>query len=231
MILGIIGAMDEEIDIIKNEMKINSEDIKAQTIFYSGEFQGKNIVLVRCGIGKVNAAIITQILISEYKVDIVINTGVAGGVKNDIQIGDIVVSNDVLEHDFDARSFGYKLGEIPRLKVSKFKANDKLIDLAVNSTEIELEEHKVHKGRIVSGDEFVASAEKKKFLWDQFNAYCVEMEGAAIGHACYINDKPFVIIRAISDKADGSANNNYNEFVLDASKKSVNILKRILFKI
>ncbi|MBS4534201.1 5'-methylthioadenosine/adenosylhomocysteine nucleosidase [Clostridium sp. D2Q-14] len=231
MILGIIGAMDEEIEIIKNEMEIVGKDTKAQTVFYRGRFQGKNIVLVRCGIGKVNAAIITQILITEYKVDSVINTGVAGAVKDDIQIGDIVVSEDVLEHDFDARSFGYKLGEIPRLKVSKFKADDRLIDLVVNSTKSELKDNRVYKGRIVSGDEFVASAEKKKFLWNQFSAYCVEMEGAAIGHACNINGISFVIIRAISDKADGSANSNYNEFVLDASKKSVNILKRILFKL
>ncbi|WP_207751321.1 5'-methylthioadenosine/adenosylhomocysteine nucleosidase [Anaeromonas frigoriresistens] len=231
MKLGIIGAMDEEIEIIKNEMEIDSEDIKAQTIFYSGKFQGKNIILVRCGIGKVNAAIIAQILISEYKVDTIINTGVAGGVKEDIEIGDVVVSDDVLEHDFDARSFGYKLGEIPRLNISKFKSDNKLVELAINSTEMELADHKVYKGRIVSGDVFVASPEKKKFLWDEFNAYCVEMEGAAIGHTCYINEISFVIIRAISDKADGSADNNFNEFVIDASNKSVNILKRILCRL
>lgn len=231
MFIGIIGAMDEEIEIIKNDMDIISKKEKAQTIFYKGNYQGKNIVLVRCGIGKVNAAIITQILIDEYDVDIIINTGVAGGVKDDIDIGDIVVSTDVVEHDFDARSFGYKLGEIPRLDVWEFKADEKLVELTVDSTEKELKDHKVFKGRIVSGDVFVASPEKKKFLSEEFGAFCVEMEGAAIGHTCYINKVPFVIIRAISDKADGSADSNFNEFVLHACDKSVSILKRILYKL
>lgn len=229
--IGIIGAMDEEIEIIKNEMNIEIEEKIAKTYFYSGEFMGKDIVLVRCGIGKVNAAIITQILITKYDVDYVINTGVAGGVKDELNIGDIVISTDVIEHDFDATSFGYKLGEIPRLEISEFKSDDNLIDLVIDSTKKELENHEVFNGRILSGDVFVANSEKKKFLWDTFEGYCVEMEGAAIGHACYINETPFVIIRAISDKADGSASNNFNEFVIKASQNSVNILKRLFKKL
>lgn len=228
MIFGIIGAMDEEIEKIKNEMEIEKKSVKAKTTFYKGVFEGKKIVLVRCGIGKVNSAIITQLLISEYEVDIIINTGVAGGVKEEIEIGDIVVSTDVLEHDFDATSFGYPLGQIPRLEVLAFNADKYLIELAINSSEKELEYGSVYKGRIVSGDIFVSSKEIKKRLWDNFDAYCVEMEGAAIGHTAYINNKPFLIIRSISDKADGSANDNFNEFVDLASERSFGILKRIL---
>lgn len=228
MTFGIIGAMDEEVEKIKNEMNIEKKETKAKTLFYKGVFEGKNIVLVRCGIGKVNAAIITQILITEYEVDIIINTGVAGGVKEDIEIGDVVISTDVIEHDVDATKFGYKLGQIPRLDVLEFKACKKLVDLAFDATRKELEYHNVFKGRIVSGDVFVAEKEQKESLWNNFNAYCVEMEGAAIGHASYINDRPFLIIRSISDKADGSASENYNKFVNLAIENSVNILKRIL---
>lgn len=228
MVFGIIGAMDEEVEKIKNEMIIEKKETKAKTLFYKGIFEGKKIVLVRCGIGKVNAAIISQILITEYKVDAIINTGVAGGIKEEVEIGDVVISTDVIEHDFDARKFGYKLGQIPRLDVLSFKANKELVDLAFSATEKELENNNVFKGRIVSGDVFVAEKEEKEKLWNNFNAYCVEMEGAAIGHTAYINDKAFLIIRAISDKADGKASKNYEEFVNLAIENSVNILKRIL---
>lgn len=228
MIFGIIGAMDEEVEKIKNEMIIEKKETNAKTIFYKGVFEGKNIILVRCGIGKVNAAIISQILITQYKVDIIINTGVAGGIKGEVDIGDVVISTDVIEHDFDASKFGYELGQIPRLDVLEFKADEKLVDLAFNASKKELSNNNVFKGRIVSGDIFVAEKEQKEKLWQNFKAYCVEMEGAAIGHSAYINDKPFLIIRAISDKADGKASENYDEFVNLAIENSINILKGIL---
>lgn len=229
--VGIIGAMDEEVDILKDEMDIKDTKNIASMDFYIGKLENKEIVLVRCGIGKVNAAICTQVLIDNFSVDLVINTGVAGAMHDDLNILDVVVSDDVLYHDLDVTGFGYKLGEIPRMDSSSFKADKSLIDIALNAAESVLIEEKVLKGRIVSGDIFVSSMELKEKINKEFNAYCTEMEGAAIGHACYLNNKPFVVIRAMSDKADGSAHSNFNEFVEKASNNSKNIVRSILKQI
>jgi adenosylhomocysteine nucleosidase len=196
--------------------------------FYIGRLESKNIVLVRCGIGKVNAAICTQILISRFNVTHIINTGVAGAIHEKLDVGDIVISSDVIEHDFDATDFGYKLGEIPRLDTYIFKADKTLIDIAYKASKSENSKHKTFIGRILSGDVFVASHEKKNYLWENFKGYCTEMEGAAIGHTCYLNTTPFVIIRSISDKADNSAHVNFSEFLHEAAKNSSGIVRSIL---
>ncbi len=228
MRIGIIGAMDEELEILKNIMII--EDILELTgmKFYIGKLENKSIVLVRCGIGKVNAAICTQVLINKFNVTHIINTGVAGAINDNLNVGDIVISSDVIEHDFDATNFGYKPGEIPRLDTYEFKADDRLMDIAYKASNNENISHKTVKGRILSGDVFIASPEKKDYLWSEFNGYCTEMEGAAIGHTCYLNHIPFVIIRAMSDKADGSAHVNFNDFLHEAAENSSNIVQRIL---
>lgn len=226
--IGIIGAMDEEIEILKREMYIVDIQKIAGMEFFSGNLYNNNIILVRCGIGKVNAAMCTQILISNFNVTHIINTGVAGAIQDDLNVGDIVISTDVIEHDFDATNFGYKLGEIPRLDTYIFPADKSLIDIAIQASNHEDIKHKATKGRILSGDVFVASPEKKDHLWKNFEGYCTEMEGAAIGHACYLNKIPFVIIRAISDKADGTAHINFSEFLHEAAKNSSNIVKYIL---
>lgn len=231
MRLGIIGAMDEEIEILKMDMDILDTVKMAEMNFYIGNLYDKEIVLVKCGIGKVNAAVCSQILISSLSVTHVINTGVAGAIHNDLEVGDIVISSDVLEHDFDATNFGYKLGEIPRLDTYIFKAENDLINMAYKSSNKENIKYKTMIGRILSGDVFVASPEKKDFLWNEFSGYCTEMEGAAIGHTCYLNQIPFVIIRAMSDKADGSAHINFAEFVKEAAQNSTDIVKNILKKI
>lgn len=226
--VGIIGAMDEEIDILKNTMTISEIKNLAGMSFYIGYLEEKSVILVRCGIGKVNAAICTQILINIFSVTHIINTGVAGAIYDDLDVGDIVISSDVIEHDFDATNFGYKPGEIPRLDNYKFKGDKKLIDLAFKASTHKNISNKTVIGRILSGDVFVANQEKKEFLWKVFKGYCAEMEGAAIGHTCYLNDIPFVIIRAMSDKADGSAHVNFNEFLHKAAKNSSNIVVDIL---
>lgn len=228
MKIGIIGAMDEEIKILKDKMEIDKVTEKAKMEFCEGKLNGKDIVLVRCGIGKVNAAICTQILITYFNVDCIINTGVAGAIHDSLNIGDIVISTDVVQHDVDATGFGYELGEIPRLDVYKFKADERLIDIAKKVAVEELVGHKLYEGRILSGDVFVASPEKKDKLWKNFKGYCVEMESAAIGQTCYLNNIPFVIFRAISDKADGSAHVNFNEFVIESAKNSAEIVQRII---
>lgn len=226
--IGIIGAMDEEIEILKDKIDIIQITEKAGMKFYEGKVNDKEIVLVRCGIGKVNAAICTQVLITYFNVEGVINTGVAGAIYDELEIGDIVVSQDVIQHDVDATAFGYKIGEIPRLDEYIFKADTRLIEITEKVSENKIADHKVYKGRILSGDVFIASPEAKERLWNLFKGYCVEMEGAAIGHTCYLNNIPFVILRAISDKADGSAHVNFTEFVHEAAKKSAEIVEKIV---
>lgn len=223
-ILGIIGAMEEEIEIIREYLEGTEESSFAGMTFYSGKIDGLDIVLVRCGIGKVNAAICTQVLISNYNVNSVINIGVAGAVHDDLEIGDIIVSNDVIEHDFDATGFGYKLGEIPRMDTYVFEADKDMVE-KIMSVGNKATDYKAVEGRILTGDIFVACGDKKKFLWDNFQGYCTEMEGAAIGHTCYVNNVPFVIIRSMSDKANGKAHDNFAEFTLKAAKNSSDLIK------
>ncbi len=223
--IGIIGAMDEEVDVLKGEMEVIEVRSIANMDFYIGKIAEREIVLVRCGIGKVNAAICTQILISELGANSVINTGVAGAINDDLDVLDIVISEDVLHHDFDVTGFGHKLGEIPRMEKSIFPSDKGLVDSALSASKKVLKENKSIKGRIVSGDIFVSDQKIKQSLLENFNADCTEMEGAAIGHTCYVNGVPFVIIRAMSDKADGSAHNNFNEFVQEAANHSKDIVK------
>lgn len=229
--LGIIGAMDEEVDILVDVMNVRETVEKASLKFYKGTIEDKDVVLVRCGIGKVNSALCAQILISEFEVDGVVNTGVAGALNENLDVFDIVISTDAIQYDFDTTVFGHKKGEIPRMESSTFVADEKLIDLAYNSSKEEVKNHKILKGRVVTGDRFISSKELKDELVSEFNAYCGEMEGASIAHVCALNKIPFVIIRAMSDKADGSADVTYEEFVKDAAINSkdivINMIKSI----
>ncbi|NLM04209.1 MAG: 5'-methylthioadenosine/adenosylhomocysteine nucleosidase [Clostridiales bacterium] len=227
-IIGIIGAMDEEVDILKEEMTVREVKNIANMKFYIGTLVGKNVVLVRCGIGKVNATVCTQILIGQLGATKIINTGVAGAIHKDLDVLDIVISTDVQQHDFNSTAFGYKIGEIPRMDTSIFEADQQLIDKAYLAAKKALKNQNILKGRIVSGDTFVGDSELKDHLEKNFNAFCTEMEGAAIGHTCYLNNIPFVIIRAMSDKADGSAHENFNEFVKIASNNSKTIIMDML---
>ena len=223
--IGIIGAMDEEIHEILSGARILKTETRASMEFNVGVLSGKDIVIVRSGIGKVNAAVCTQILADEYHVDCVINTGIAGSLKSNIDIADIVLSSDVLHHDVDATGFGYELGQIPRMEVKAFKADDALIKLAEKCIKQIFTDTGVHVGRVVSGDQFVSDNEKKKFIVNNFDGLCTEMEGAAIGQAAYLNKIPFLIIRAISDKADDSATMDYGEFEKIAIAKLAGIVK------
>ena len=226
--IGIIGAMDEEVDILVNLMEVNEVIEKASLKFYKGKLENKDVVVVRCGIGKVNSALCAQILISEFNVEAVVNTGVAGALNSKLDVFDIVISTDAIEYDFDTTVFGHKKGEIPRMETSTFIADERRIDFAYNSSINEVKNHKVLKGRVVTGDRFISSKELKDELVKEFDAYCGEMEGASIAHVCYLNKTPFVIIRAMSDKADGSADVVYDEFVKDAAHNSKDIVLNML---
>ncbi len=229
--IGIIGAMDEEVHILKGQMDMVQVQTIASMEFYEGILKEHEVVVVRCGIGKVNAAVCTQILIDLYHVNAVINTGVAGSLRNEIDIADIVLSTDAQQHDMDATGFGYPAGVIPRMKTSSFQADEGLITLAREVCREVIPEVGVHTGRIVSGDQFISDSEKKTWLVDNFNGYCTEMEGAAIAQAAYLNQIPFLIIRAISDKADHSAEMSYQEFEEIAIRNTVKLLNGLVARI
>ena len=228
--IGIIGAMELEVITLKSLMNIEHIIKKASLTFYEGKLEGKDVILVQCGIGKVNSAICAQILISEFNVDAVVNTGVAGAINSSLDVNDIVISTEAIQYDVDARAFGYKKGQIPQMDNSVFKADERLINAAYESSldKVKDKGFKIVKGRVATGDIFISSKELKEELANDFNAYCGEMEGAAIAHACYLNNVPFVIIRAMSDKADGSANITYDEFVIEAAENSKDIVLKML---
>lgn len=226
--LGIIGAMDEEVAKIKERL----ENVEVQTFggmdFYKGNFEGKSVVVVRSGIGKVNAAVCAQILADRYQVSGIVNTGIAGSLMAKIDIGDIVLSTDALQHDMDATNFGYPAGQIPRMDVLSFPADPKLLALAKECCGRLNPEIHTYEGRVVSGDQFISDQKKKDWLIETFHGYCTEMEGAAIAQAAYLNGIPFLIIRAISDKADNSANVDYPTFEAQAIIHSVNLMLEMI---
>ncbi|MDD2958807.1 MAG: 5'-methylthioadenosine/adenosylhomocysteine nucleosidase [Lachnospiraceae bacterium] len=225
---GIIGAMDVEVAVLKKDMKVRKVCRAAGMEFCEGELKGREVVVVRSGIGKVNAAVCTQILIDRFQVDAIINTGIAGSLNAEINIGDVVISTDVVHHDMDAVNFGYPLGQIPQMDVFSFQADEALAQTAARVCEKVNPEIKVFRGRIVSGDQFIADKETKNRIVENFHGFCTEMEGAAIAQASYLNQVPFVIVRAISDKADDSAAMDYPAFEKKAVEHSVRLLEGLM---
>jgi adenosylhomocysteine nucleosidase len=226
--IGIIGAMEEEVFKLKATMQEAKVAIKASMEFNQGKLLGKDVVIVRSGIGKVNAAICAQILVDDYKVDIIINTGIAGSLSNEINIGDIVLSTDALQHDVDAVAFGYLKGVIPRMETSIFKADESLVALAKLTCERENPDIRAFAGRVISGDQFIADKSIKDQLVECFNPMCTEMEGAAIAQVAYLNKIPFLIVRAISDKADNSAEMDYPTFEAKAIEHTVKLMTALI---
>ena len=227
--IGIIGAMEIEVETLKSHMQITNTLEKASMTFLEGALNGVPAVIVRSGIGKVNAGMCVQILADIFHVTHVINTGVAGSLNAAIDIGDIVVSTDTLYHDVDATGFGYPLGEIPQLGTLTFTADPRMVSQARTSCETVNPEIKVFEGRIVSGDQFISNHEVKDNILTNFpGSYCTEMEGAAIAHASWLNQIPFVIIRAISDKADDSAHMDYPAFEKAAAEHSAKLVEHMI---
>lgn len=222
--IGIIGAMDEEIKLLKENIEIKEAVVKATITFYVGLFEGKEVVICKSGVGKVNAAITTQLLVDQFSVSHIIFTGVAGAVDPQLDIGDIVISTSAIQHDIDASALGFKVGEVPMFDYpSDFPASELLIKLAEKAAN-SLQDIKVRKGRVLSGDQFIASYEKVKELGKLFDGKCVEMEGASVAHVAMLNSVPFVVIRSMSDKANGDANVNFAEFTKLASERSFTIV-------
>ncbi len=226
--IGIIGAMEEEVSILKDRMEDVTVIRAASMEFNKGMLCGKEVVVCRSGIGKVNAAVCTQILVDMFGIHTVINTGIAGGLNSIIDIGDIVLSVDTMQHDVDATGFGYEPGVIPRMETSIFKADERLLRIAKECCERVNGDIKVHTGRVLSGDQFISDKIIKARLTSYFRGDCTEMEGAAIAQTAYLNHIPFLIIRAISDKADEAATEDYPTFEKNAIAHSVALVTELI---
>ena len=217
---GIIGAMESEVRELCNDLS-NKEIIEyAGLNFFTGILKGKDVVIVKSGIGKVNAALCAQALILKFGVTKIINTGIAGAFAKGLGVFDFVISTAAVYHDFDTTAFGYKTGQVPGMPES-FPADEGLANAAVaafEKTEFS-KQHKVIKGLVASGDQFISDSAAKKKIKSNFESACVEMEGCAIAHTCYLNKVPFVIVRCMSDMADESVEKTYafNEDVCAAA--------------
>ena len=224
--LGIIGAMTVEVETLKSQIQELAVTEKAGMTFYEGVLEGLPAVVVQCGVGKVNAALCVQILCDCFQVTHIVNTGVAGSLCADLDIGDFVISTDAMYHDFTCNALNpsYLVGQVPGLSVRMFPADENLAALAFAAAQQEAPGH-ARMGRIASGDQFVASKGQKQQIIADTGALCTEMEGAAIAHAAWRNAVPFVVIRAISDKADDSAEMDYPTFEAMAAKRCAQVTK------
>ena len=229
--IGIIGAMELEVEELKSRLVGEKVTKKAGMDFHEGFLGGAPVVIVRCGIGKVNAALCVQILADLFEVTHVINTGVAGSLNAKLDIGDILISRDAVHHDMDVSPLGYAPGIVPQMAESYFKADERLIELAMNSCEKVNPDIRAMKGRVVSGDQFIASREVKDRLVSLFHGDCAEMDGASISHGAYLNQIPFVILRAISDKADDSAQMDYPSFEKAAAGHCARLVEDLVAQI
>ena len=229
--IGIIGAMEEEVTHLKEAMQVEETIERAAMTFVKGKLDGKEVVVVRSGIGKVNAGICAQILVDLFHVTMLINTGVAGSLDAAIDIGDIVVSTDALQHDMDVSALGDPVGQIPRMDTFSFPADERLVHLAVQANEEANPDIRTFTGRVVSGDQFVSDGAVKERLVNLFRAKCTEMEGAAIAQAAYLNKVSYVIIRAISDKADNSSTMDYPTFEKQAITHTVRLVRNLMGRI
>ena len=226
--IGIIGAMEEEVEALRGKLTYVKTTSRASMDFYAGKMGNKEVVIVRSGIGKVNAGICAQILVSQFGADTLINTGIAGSLDAQIDIGDMVISTDALHHDMDATVFGDPAGQIPRMDTLSFPADKELVEKAVAANEKANPDIHTFTGRVASGDQFISDKEAKERIVSLFHPMCVEMEGAGIAQAAYLNKVSYVIIRAISDKADNSATMDYPTFEKKAIAHSVRLMKELL---
>ena len=228
--LGIIGAMSMEVETLVSSMENAAPKTIAGSLFYEGTLEGLPCVVVQCGVGKVNAALCAQILCTAYGVTHLVNTGIAGSLCADLDIADLLVSRDAMYHDFDCVHFGYPYGKVPGMDTVAFPADETLMAYAFQAAETVNPGH-TKIGRVASGDQFVADKEKKAFIIEKTQALCTEMEGAAIAQTACRNGVPFVILRAISDKADDSAEMDYPSFETLSAHRCAQVTKLLARKL
>ncbi|NBD26393.1 5'-methylthioadenosine/adenosylhomocysteine nucleosidase [Paenibacillus glycinis] len=224
--IGIVGAMAEEIELLHKHVAKTGSFIIAGIEYTEGSLHGHQVVFCKSGVGKVNAAVCTQLLI-DAGVECVLFTGVAGAVAPSLNIGDIVISTSCLQHDFDVTPLGFARGQIPYQDVWEFQADRDLVELAGAASE-RLFPGRSLKGKVLSGDQFIASRDAVRGLYEELGGACTEMEGASLAQVCAMNGVPYVVIRSMSDKADGSAHVNFVEFTIQASINSHAIIDDML---
>lgn len=227
MKIGIIGAMDVEVKELIESMDNIKKEIISGIVYFEGTLHGKNVVVAKCGVGKVHAAVCAQTMILKYKPDAILNTGVAGSLNSDLDIADLVISDNVVQHDMDTSGLGDPVGLISGVNLINIPCSKSLVEKIEQSAKT-LERTNVVVGTIASGDQFICNQDRKEYIVKHFDALCAEMEGAAIGHVCFLNNVDFCIIRAISDKADGSAHMDFPTFTLIAAKKSTQLISTFL---
>lgn len=225
--IGIIGAMQEEIDLLLANMGERTSDRHAGITYERGVLQGRSVVVCKSGVGKVNAAVCTQVLIDRYGAETVIFTGVAGALDPELDIGDIVISRSCLQHDMDVSPLGFARGVIPYQDVSDFPSDDQLVRLAEQAGE-RVFPGRCRVGKVLSGDQFIADRAQVEQLHAALGGSCVEMEGASVAQVCHMNGVPHVVIRGMSDKADGSAHVNFAAFTVEAANRSFAIVSEML---
>ena len=235
--IGIIGAMETEIEFLRKLMGSEIKKTEAGSIvFNEGKIHGVDVVVVRSGVGKVNAALCAQRLALQFGCTNIINTGIAGAMAHGLGVMDFVVSTDALYHDMDATGFGYAKGQVPQMDNFSFEADKGMIEAAkkaFNSSEFAKgedgkEPHKIIEGRIATGDQFISDKSTKERINNDFSPACVEMEGAAIAHACYLNKVPFVILRCMSDMADDLHTNGYDFNEPVAAELSARVVEKMI---
>ena len=229
---GIIGAMDSEVETLVGDLENKKEETKFGLTFFLGKLKKYQVVIVKCGVGKVNAGRTTQVLISEYSPKFIINTGIAGGLSEKLNIGDIVISTDLIQHDFDVTALGYAkvymcTGE-NKNEPTKYVADKELSEKIVKTLDKIKDKRNVFTGRVLTGDLFVSGKEKREQLVKDFDGFCCEMEGAAIAQVASLNKIPFSVLRLISDLPSGKGPEDFNKFEKEAAKLSSLALETFL---
>lgn len=227
MKVAIIGAMEEEVTILRDKLDNKEQQVIAGSEFTKGLYKGIEVILLKSGIGKVNAALSTTLLLDRYQPDYVINTGSAGGFHSSLNVGDVVISTEVRHNDVDVTAFGYEYGQVPGLPAA-YTPDAKLVEIATKKAE-EITDIQVAKGLIVTGDSFLSDPDKVEFIRSKFqNLYAGEMEAAAIAQVCHQFEVPFVVIRALSDIAGKESNISFDQFLNKAAKHSANLVLKIV---
>ncbi|WP_423410182.1 5'-methylthioadenosine/S-adenosylhomocysteine nucleosidase [Heyndrickxia sp. MSNUG] len=227
MRVGIIGAMDEEVELLRSKLNDRKDTSLAGSEFYEGKIDSLEVILLKSGIGKVNAAMGTALMIEKFKPDVIINTGSAGGFHRDLNVGDVVISTEVRHHDVDVTIFGYEYGQVPRMP-AYFSPDQRLVSAAVKSAE-KINGIQVAEGLIASGDSFMNDPERVEFIRSKLpDLYAAEMEAAAIAQVAYQFEVPFVIIRSLSDIAGKDSNISFDQFLETAAKNSAELILLML---
>ncbi|PLT30909.1 5'-methylthioadenosine/S-adenosylhomocysteine nucleosidase [Peribacillus deserti] len=227
---AIIGAMEEEVTILRDKLENVTQETVAGCEFNIGTLNGAEVVLLKSGIGKVNAALSTAVLLEKYKPDVIINTGSAGGFLSSLNVGDVVISSEVRHHDVDVTAFGYEYGQVPQLPAA-FAADEKLV-AAAEEAAAEINGIQVVTGLIATGDSFMSDKERVEFVRGKFpELYAAEMEAAAIAQVAYQFDVPFVVIRALSDIAGKESDISFEKFLVRAAENSSELVIKIVDRI